>query len=156
MRKCIGLFVLLLGSRIAFAQVPQADSLQLIHLPELVIEQQQMKQPLFWESLSKERVGIEFLKREFKGNFVESLEKLPGVHAMSVGSGFSKPMIRGQAFQRISVVVDGIKQEGQQWGADHGLEIDPFGVEQVTVIKGPASLLYGSDAMGGVIEVKQT
>lgn len=156
MRKCIGLFVLLLGSRIAFAQVPQADSLQLIHLPELVIEQQQMKQPLLLESLSKERVGIEFLKREFKGNFVESLEKLPGVHAMSVGSGFSKPMIRGQAFQRISVVVDGIKQEGQQWGADHGLEIDPFGVEQVTVIKGPASLLYGSDAMGGVIEVKQT
>lgn len=58
-------------------------------------------------------------------------------------------------FNRVSVTENGIKQEGQQWGADHGLEIDAFNVEQVNIRKGPASLLYGSDAMGGVVEITQ-
>ena len=48
---------------------------------------------------------------------------------------------------------NGIKQEGQQWGADHGLELDAFNIGAVNVLKGPSSLLYGSDAMGGVIDV---
>lgn len=56
-------------------------------------------------------------------------------------------------FNRISVVENGIKQEGQQWGADHGLELDAFNAGQVSIRKGPASLLYGSDAMGGAIEL---
>ena len=72
---------------------------------------------------------------------------------MDIGSGFSKPMIRGMGFNRISVVENGIKQEGQQWGADHGLELDAFNAGQVSIRKGPASLLYGSDAMGGAIEL---
>lgn len=58
-------------------------------------------------------------------------------------------------FNRISVTENGIKQEGQQWGSDHGLEIDAFNIERVTVRKGPSSLLYGSDAMGGVVEITQ-
>jgi iron complex outermembrane receptor protein len=78
---------------------------------------------------------------------------MPGIHSMDIGSGFSKPMIRGMGFNRISVTENGIKQEGQQWGADHGLETDAFNVERVIVRKGPASLLYGSDAMGGAIEI---
>lgn len=52
-------------------------------------------------------------------------------------------------FNRIAVLENGIKQEGQQWGADHGLELDAFNIETVNVLKGPSSLLYGSDAMGG-------
>jgi iron complex outermembrane receptor protein len=72
---------------------------------------------------------------------------------MDIGSGFAKPMIRGMGFNRIAVSENSIKQEGQQWGADHGLEIDAFGVERVIIRKGPSSLLYGSDAMGGVIEI---
>jgi outer membrane receptor protein involved in Fe transport len=63
-------------------------------------------------------------------------------------------MIRGLGFNRITVTENGVKQEGQQWGADHGLEIDAFNAGQVSVRKGPSSLLYGSDAMGGAIEVK--
>lgn len=62
-------------------------------------------------------------------------------------------MIRGLGFNRIAVSENGIKQEGQQWGADHGLEIDAFNVDEVRILKGPSSLLYGSDAMGGVIEI---
>lgn len=72
---------------------------------------------------------------------------------MDIGAGFSQPMIRGLGFNRIAVSENGIKQEGQQWGADHGLEIDAFNVDEVRILKGPSSLLYGSDAMGGVIEI---
>ena len=72
---------------------------------------------------------------------------------MDIGAGFSKPVIRGLGFNRIAVSENGIKQEGQQWGSDHGLEIDAFNIDEVRVRKGPASLLFGSDAMGGVIEV---
>jgi iron complex outermembrane receptor protein len=100
-----------------------------------------------------EVVGERFLLQHFTGNIAQTLARLPGIHSMDIGSGFSKPMIRGMGFNRISVTENGIKQEGQQWGADHGLEIDAFGAERVIVRKGPASLLYGSDAMGGAIEI---
>lgn len=98
-------------------------------------------------------INKEYFRDNFTANFVQTLENIPGVHAMNIGSGFAKPVIRGWAFNRVSVIENGIKQEGQQWGADHGLEIDPFSAEQVNVRKGPSSLLYGSDAMGGAIEI---
>ncbi len=86
-------------------------------------------------------------------SLMDMLSQTEGVQAMDIGVGFSKPMIRGLGFQRIAVTENGVKQEGQQWGADHGLEIDAFHVEGVRIVKGPASVLYGSDAMGGVIEI---
>ena len=87
------------------------------------------------------------------GTFANSLEKLPGISTINTGVGISKPVIRGMSFNRIMVNDRGIKQEGQQWGADHGLEIDPFDVDRVEIIKGPASLIYGSDGMAGVINI---
>lgn len=86
-------------------------------------------------------------------SLMDVLSQTEGVQAMDIGVGFSKPMIRGLGFQRIAVTENGVKQEGQQWGADHGLEIDAFHVEGVRIVKGPSSVLYGSDAMGGVIEI---
>ncbi|MDR1557784.1 MAG: TonB-dependent receptor [Tannerellaceae bacterium] len=106
-------------------------------------------------ALAVEVVDKKFLQQHFTGNLIQTLEHLPGVSSMDIGSAFSKPMIRGMGFNRISVTENGIKQEGQQWGADHGLETDAFNAEQITVRKGPASLLYGSDAMGGAIEIAQ-
>lgn len=106
-------------------------------------------------ALSVEVAEKDFLHDHFTGNLIQALEYIPGVRSMDIGSGFSKPMIRGMGFNRISVTENGIKQEGQQWGSDHGLEIDAFNIERVTVRKGPSSLLYGSDAMGGVIEISQ-
>ncbi|MBR3565852.1 MAG: TonB-dependent receptor [Paludibacteraceae bacterium] len=91
-----------------------------------------------------------------RGNtLAQMLNQTPGLQSMDIGSGTSKPAIRGMGFNRISVVSQGIKQEGQQWGADHGLEIDAFDIDGIRIIKGPASLLYGGDAMGGVIEMLQ-
>ncbi len=77
----------------------------------------------------------------------------PGVRTMNTGAGIGKPVIRGMSGNRIQVISQGVKQEGQQWGNDHGLEIDAFEPEQVEIIKGAAALRYGSDATAGVIRI---
>lgn len=88
------------------------------------------------------------------GSLMQTLSGIPGVQAMSIGSGSSKPAIRGLGFNRTVVTENGVKHDGQQWGEDHGLEIDQFSVDEVEIIKGPASLAYGSDAIGGVINLQ--
>ena len=97
------------------------------------------------------QISHEFLQQNLAGSLMQTLEGIPGVKAMAIGSGQSKPTIRGLGFNRLAVTEDGIKHEGQQWGDDHGLEIDQFAVDRAEVIKGPAALLYGSDAIGGVL-----
>lgn len=99
------------------------------------------------------RVSAEELRLNMGHSLMDALSHTEGVQAIDIGVGFSKPMIRGLGFQRIAVTENGVRQEGQQWGADHGLEIDAFHVDSVRVVKGPASVLYGSDAMGGAIEI---
>jgi iron complex outermembrane receptor protein len=86
-------------------------------------------------------------------NIVDAVAKLPGVAQVSTGSGISKPVIRGLGYNRVVVVADGVRQEGQQWGDEHGVEIDGNAVSSVEVLKGPASLLYGSDALAGVLKL---
>lgn len=104
-------------------------------------------------SMAHEVADKRFLEENNDGTLVNTLSRLPGVQAISLGVGIAKPVIRGLSFNRVLFANQGIKQDGQQWGADHGIEIDQFDVEEVDVIKGPATLLYGSDAMGGIINV---
>ena len=106
------------------------------------------------EPLNIEIVNDTYLKQQIGGSLMKSLERLPGVSTIDIGSGQSKPVIRGMGFNRVLVVENSIKHEGQQWGEDHGLEIDQYAVDNVEVVKGPGSLLYGSDAIGGVIDLK--
>ena len=87
------------------------------------------------------------------GNLANALTAAPGVSTISTGASIGKPVIRGLSYSRIVTVSDGIRQEGQQWGDEHGLEIDEFSADRIEVLKGPASLLYGSDALGGVIHI---
>jgi len=84
-------------------------------------------------------------------NIVDAVGHLPGLSQISTGTGISKPVIRGLGYNRVVVVEQGIRQEGQQWGDEHGLEVDEEGVHSVEVLKGPASLMYGSDAIAGVM-----
>lgn len=84
-------------------------------------------------------------------NLVDAVGHLPGLSQISTGTGISKPVIRGLGYNRVVVVDQGIRQEGQQWGDEHGLEVDEEGVHSVEVLKGPASLMYGSDAIAGVM-----
>jgi len=86
-------------------------------------------------------------------NIIDALAKVPGVSQVTTGAGISKPVIRGMGYNRVVVVNDGIRQEGQQWGDEHGIEIDGNSVSRVEILKGPASLAYGSDAMAGVINM---
>jgi len=106
------------------------------------------------ESLNIEIVNDQYLKQNLSGSLMKSLERLPGVSTNDIGAGQSKPVIRGLGFNRVVIVENGIKHEGQQWGSDHGLEIDQYAIDNVEVIKGPSSLMYGSDAIGGVIDMK--
>lgn len=122
-------------------------------LQQVVVSGSHRQSQLKRTAMASEILEKDFLQRHLSGNVVQALENIPGVQSMDIGSGFSKPMIRGLGFSRIAVSENGIKQEGQQWGADHGLEIDSYNINSVEIIKGPASLLYGSDAMGGVIEI---
>lgn len=106
------------------------------------------------QTLEVKLVDRKFISGNLGGDMMKTLSRLPGISSIDIGSGQSKPVIRGLAFNRVVVSESGIKHEGQQWGADHGLEIDQFNVAKVEVLKGPASLMYGSDAIGGVIKIE--
>ena len=143
----IGLFVTL------SVHAQKSDSIKSMLLPDVVVTESYQQRQAKKSALAVDVVDQDFLRKHFTGNFMQAMENIPGVQAMDIGSGFSKPMIRGMGFNRIAVLENGIKQEGQQWGADHGLELDAFNIGTVNVLKGPSSLLYGSDAMGGVIDI---
>jgi len=87
------------------------------------------------------------------GNVIDEIANLPGISAVTTGPNISKPFIHGLGYNRVVTAVDGIRQEGQQWGDEHGIEVDQNAVDRVEVIKGPASLTYGSDAIGGVVNL---
>lgn len=89
-------------------------------------------------------------------NIIEAVSLQPGMSQVSTGIGITKPVIRGLGGNRVLVVNDGIRQEGQQWGDEHGIEVDEYSVEQVEILKGPASLAYGSDALAGVVHFIST
>jgi len=91
------------------------------------------------------------LRQTVATNVIDAIAKQPGVSQITTGSGISKPIIRGLGYNRIIVMNEGVRQEGQQWGDEHGIETDPLAVGSVEILKGPASLMYGSDAMAGVV-----
>lgn len=86
-------------------------------------------------------------------NLAELLKNINGVKAMNSAGGIAKPVIRGLSGQRIVTMQGNSRIEGQQWGDDHGPELDPFIAHSVSVIKGAAAVEFGPEAMGGVIRV---
>ena len=86
-------------------------------------------------------------------NIIDVLAKKPGISQLSSGPGISKPVIRGLGYNRVLVINEGVRQEGQQWGDEHGIEIDELSINRAEILKGPASLMYGSDALAGVINL---
>src|SRR6185437_7199663 len=87
------------------------------------------------------------------GNVIDEIANLPGISAVTTGPNISKPFIHGLGYNRVVTAEDGIRQEGQQWGDEHGIEVDQNSIDRVEIIKGPASLSYGSDAIGGVVNL---
>src|SRR5699024_4085973 len=83
----------------------------------------------------------------------DGIKNISGVHVISTGTGIGKPVIRGLSSNRVLTYTQGVRVENQQFGDEHGLGINDSGIESIEVIKGPASLLYGSDALGGVLYI---
>ncbi|HNF38928.1 MAG TPA: TonB-dependent receptor plug domain-containing protein, partial [Chitinophagaceae bacterium] len=86
-------------------------------------------------------------------NIIDALTRVPGVAQLSSGPAISKPFIRGLGYNRVLILNDGVRQEGQQWGDEHGVEVDEMSLARAEVLKGPASFMYGSDALAGVINL---
>jgi len=86
-------------------------------------------------------------------NVIAEIANLPGISAVTTGPNISKPFIHGLGYNSVVTLEDGIRQEGQQWGDEHGIEVDQNSISRVEIIKGPASLSYGSDALAGVINL---
>jgi len=84
-------------------------------------------------------------------NLIDAIKNVPGVSQITTGAGISKPTIRGLGYNRVISLYNGIRQEGQQWGDEHGIEIDEYSIDRIEIVKGPGSLMYGSDGIAGVL-----
>lgn len=99
-------------------------------------------------------MGGEQLHLQNETNVMDAIAmETPGMSVLKTGPNVSKPYIRGLGYNRVLTLFDGIRQEGQQWGDEHGLELDDYNIDHVEVIKGPSSLMYGSDALAGVVSI---
>ena len=91
------------------------------------------------------------LNESVSTNLIDGLKNIPGVNQITTGAAISKPTIRGLGYNRVISLYDGIRQEGQQWGDEHGIEIDEYAIDRIEIVKGPGSLMYGSDGIAGVL-----
>ncbi|WP_207534580.1 TonB-dependent receptor [Desertivirga arenae] len=94
------------------------------------------------------------LEQSRGGTLADALRSVPGVSTLQTGSSIAKPVVQGLHSNRLLILNNGIRQEGQQWGMEHGPEIDPFIAQSITVIKGAEGVRYGPEAIAGVILVK--
>lgn len=100
-----------------------------------------------------ERLTVKSIQKMGVATLSEGITNIAGVNQISTGASIGKPVIRGLSGNRVLVYTQGIRLENQQFGGEHGLGINDAGISSIEVIKGPASLLYGSDALGGVLYI---
>ncbi len=124
-----------------------------LELPGVIVTGKPQPTDILSSSQSVSVVEGRELDRLRGQNIIQALENTAGVSTYTTGTGVAKPVIRGLTSQRVLVVSDGARQEGQQWGDEHAPEIDAFEIEKIEVLRGPSSVLYGSDALGGVVNV---
>jgi len=146
---------------IVLVQVPQKQPLSInLHQTAIEIKEIEIEESVL-SSINENRArDIEVISQTEISNssangLAEIMAKLPGVQMINIGNNSAKPIIRGLGFNRTITNYNGIKQEGQQWGADHGLTIDEGNIDRIEIVKGANSLIYGSDALGGVINFHQ-
>ena len=96
-------------------------------------------------------IAPQLLRSKAATNIIDAISHQPGISQLTTGGSISKPIIRGLGYNRVVVMSEGVRQERQQWGDEHGVEVDGSSINSVEILKGPASLMYGSDAMAGVV-----
>lgn len=135
------------------AAPPRASAADVLEAPPLTVTAKPRPSPTLTSPSAVSVVGGRALERERRATLAQTVESQPGAASFTTGAGIAKPVIRGLSGQRVLVLTDGIRQEGQQWGAEHGPEVDVRDAERVEVLRGPHSLLYGPEAISGVINV---
>ena len=123
-----------------------------IHLDEVIISTTDSRLQRY-STFPVDSRKIADLNKVEQTNIVDAISNMPGIYNLSTGNGISKPVIRGLSGMRVLTSQNGLRIENQQWGADHGFALFNVGIDRVEVIKGPSSLIYGADALGGVIYI---
>ncbi len=139
-----------LNTNQSFSQEVEKDTIITVSLQEVIVSTP------FKESLKNNVMRVNKLSLNdinLSNNPVLSFDKIPGLSAINTGPGILKPVVRGLSGNRVVTYTQNIRLENGQWGDEHGIEINPFGTQSIEVIKGPMSVLYGSDAIGGVIYI---
>ena len=121
-----------------------------IHLDEVIVSTSDSKLQRY-SAFPVESRKIADLNKIEQTNLVDAMSNIPGIYNFSTGNGIAKPVIRGLSGMRVLTSQNGLRLENQQWGADHGFAVLNLGIDRVEIIKGPSSLIYGPDALGGVI-----
>ncbi len=141
--------IMLLAFQVTFSQVDD----QTVELDEVVLSLP-FSQTLGKSVIKVDKINFNDLNPILQQYISKSISKLPGVSILSTGPGVSKPSIRGLSYDRVVVYSQGVRLENQQWGDEHGIAVSTSGINSIEVIKGPSYVLYGSDAMGGVLYVE--
>jgi len=150
--SCIGYATQTLSVSISAQEIIQNITLEetITHMDEVIVSTAFNK--LQSQNVMKvEHQSLKALQQKGAATLIEGLATIPGVSQVSTGTSIGKPVIRGLSGNRVLVYSQGVRLENQQFGEEHGLGLNDAGVESVEVIKGPSSLLYGSDALGGVL-----
>jgi iron complex outermembrane receptor protein len=104
-------------------------------------------------TFSVSSISARTLSKVRNENIAMTIQNIPGINNFSTGNSIGKPVIRGMTSQSVLVVQDGVKHESQQWGDEHAPEISLFDLDRIEILRGPASLMYGADGIGGVINI---
>ena len=143
-----------------FVRVSEASVLEVEMVPvEAVLDEVEVSADAAQERLGRDTRAVGVLEGaeldEARGQtLAETLEGLNGVTSLTTGPTIAKPVVRGLHSDRVLILEDGVRQEGQQWGGEHAPEIDPFSAGRIEVIKGAAGVEYGAGAIGGVVRLE--
>ncbi|MEP6645709.1 MAG: TonB-dependent receptor [Saprospiraceae bacterium] len=140
----------LLGYSLSFGQV--SDTMDRITLPSIVVTAYKEK-PLRETSINISTLKIDSLSNLGNFNLTDLMAKTPGISMLTTGVAIAKPVIRGLYGNRVLILLAGLKFDNQQWQEEHGLGLSDMGLSKVEIIKGPLSVLYGTEAIGGIINV---
>lgn len=133
------------------AQSQSADSLQ-ANLEEMTVTGYRLE-PGAMTSYNIEQLPLNIQNTTGRRDITDFLSSVPGISQLSTGAGISKPVIRGLYGNRILVLLNGLRFDNQQWQDEHSLGLSLNGIGDIEVIRGPFSILYGTEAIGGVINV---
>jgi iron complex outermembrane receptor protein len=148
--KIVSTLFFLFTSLFTFSQV--VDSSKVIELPSILVTAYR-DEPSTQIPLNITSLQIDSLSRYGNFNLTDLMAKTPGVNMLATGVAIAKPVIRGLYGNRVLVLLSGLKFDNQQWQEEHGLGLSDMGLSKVEIIKGPMSVLFGSEAIGGVVNV---